>query len=160
MARQVIEHGGTPILVTPIARHDFKEDGWTPSDNLDGHREATKEAYQTLVSMQRPTDKTRPRLIQLNEVSLAYIGTIGKKAANRYNAYNGTEPDSNHYNEYGAVIYGRFVADLILGHPPRLLKSHQKDPWTLGRGKASDGLSNFILPNPGLSNLLWHGEPA
>ncbi|CAK7237052.1 hypothetical protein SCUCBS95973_009816 [Sporothrix curviconia] len=157
MARVVLANGGVPILVTPLARRDFNADGVTVTDNLKDQRERTIMAYRDVLVEQQPGDKP-VRLVHLNEASLAYIGAIGKAAAYRYNKYHPLMPDTTHLNELGAVVFGRIVADLMLGHPPTLVPSGQKDPWAPGKGNDDDGMSGFLAPDPHLSGLIWHGD--
>ncbi|CAK7213793.1 hypothetical protein SBRCBS47491_001926 [Sporothrix bragantina] len=157
MARDVLANGGVPIMVTPLARRDFEADGVTVVDNLKEYRERTMMAYQDVLNEQQPGDKPA-RLIHLNEASLAYIGAIGKTAAHHYNKYHPFLPDTTHLNELGAIIFGRIVADLMLGHPPTLVPSGQKDPWAPGKGNDDSGMSAYIAPNPHLSGLIWHGD--
>ncbi|CAK7199217.1 hypothetical protein SEUCBS139899_001890 [Sporothrix eucalyptigena] len=157
MAREVLAAGATPILVTPLARRDFEADGVTVTDNLKDQRERTLLAFQEVLSAQEPDNKPA-RLINLNAASLAYIGAIGKTASFRYNKFHPFLPDTTHLNELGAIVFGRVVADLILGHPPSLVPSGQKDTWAPGKGNNDDGLSGYIAPDPYMTGLLWHGD--
>lgn len=157
MAQDVLANGGTPILVTPLARRDFDADGVRVVDNLKDQRERTLLAYQDVLKSQQPGEKPA-RLVNLNEASLAYIGAIGKKAAFRYNKYHPLFHDTTHLNELGAVVFGRIVADLMLGHPPALVPSGDMDAWAPGLGNDDDGLSNYLTPDPHMSGLVWHGD--
>ncbi|CAK7263539.1 hypothetical protein SEPCBS119000_000542 [Sporothrix epigloea] len=157
MAQDVLANGGTPILVTPLARRDFDADGVKVVDNLKDQRERTLLAYQDVLQAQQPGEKPA-RIVHLNEASLAYIGAIGPKAAYRYNKYHPLFPDTTHLNELGAIVFGRIIADLMLGHPPLLVQSGDKDSWAPGMGNDDDGLSNFFAPDPHLSARIWHGD--
>lgn len=153
MAREVLEAGGTPILVTPLARRDFDADDKTVTDNLKDYREHTLAAFDQLKS-----EGLAVRSINLNAASLAYVGAVGKTAASRYNKWHPFGADTTHLNELGATVFGRIVADLMLGHPPTLVPSGQRDPWSPGEGNDDDGLSAWIRPDPYMSGLVWHGD--
>ncbi|CAK7267401.1 hypothetical protein SEPCBS57363_002573 [Sporothrix epigloea] len=157
MAQDVLANGGTPILVTPLARRDYDADGVQVVDNLKDQRERTLLAYQGVLQSQQPGEKPA-RLINLNGASLAYVGAIGKKAAFRYNKYHPLFHDTTHLNELGAIVFGRIIADLMLGHPPALVPSGDKDAWAPGLGNDDDGLSNYLAPDPHLTGLVWHGD--
>lgn len=164
MAREVIAAGGTPMLVSPLARRDFQSEVFggpqTVVDNLGNEREATKRAYEIVLSEQADDAKNRVRFVNLNAASLAFIAAIGPKPSYRYNKYHPFLIDTTHLNEHGALVFSRIVADLMLGHPAELVPSGQVDPWTPGGKNDDDGLSNFIEPNPYLTGLIWHGDPA
>lgn len=158
MAREVLAAGGTPVLVTPLARRDFEPDGTTVKDNLKDYRERTRRAHEVLGDDGQQTGDRHARLIDLNAASLAYIGAIGKTAAFRYNKWHPFFPDTTHLNELGAVVFARIVADLLLGHPPALIPSGEPDPWSPGEGNDDDGLSGWVKPDPYLTGLIWHGD--
>ena len=164
MAREVVAAGGTPMLVSPLARRDFTPaTPGTPAtvvDNLGNEREATKRAYEIVLAEQAVDASNRTRFVNLNAASLAYIAAIGLKASYRYNKYHPFLVDTTHLNEHGALVFSRIVADLMLGHPAALVPPGQTDPWTPGDNNPDDGLSNWIQPNPYLTGLIWHGDPA
>ncbi|EPE09140.1 gdsl-like lipase acylhydrolase [Ophiostoma piceae UAMH 11346] len=164
MAREVVAAGGTPMLVSPLARRDFKSltPGAPPTivDNLGNEREATKRAYEIVLAEQAVDAPNHVRFVNLNAASLAYIAAIGLKASYRYNKYHPFLVDTTHLNEHGALVFSRIVADLMLGHPAELVPPGQTDPWTPGNNNPDDGLSNWIQPNPYLTGLIWHGDPA
>ncbi|KJR89975.1 esterase [Sporothrix schenckii 1099-18] len=156
MAREVLEAGGTPFLVTPLARRDFDLDGTTVTDNLKDYRERTLQAHAVL---QDDEASKKARAINLNAASLAYIGAIGKTAAFRYNKWHPLVNDTTHLNELGATVFARIVADLMLGHPAALVPSGERDPWAPGAGNDDGGLSGWIRPDPYMTGLVWHGDP-
>jgi hypothetical protein len=89
--------------------------------------------------------------IDLNQASIAFVNAIGKDAAQ---AYNLAADDRTHLNDYGSVVFGRMVADLILGHPPTVSSN---DKWT---PSADNCFVNAFKPNQTLTHAIWSGLPA
>lgn len=58
---------------------------------------------------------TRTRFLDLNAASMAYIEAIGSTAARRLDS---KPNDAEHVGAHGSLVFGRMVADLMLGHPP------------------------------------------
>ncbi|KAJ9134330.1 Rhamnogalacturonan acetylesterase RhgT [Pleurostoma richardsiae] len=138
LAGEVKTAGGTPILVTPLTRRAFTSDH-NATDSLHNERLATIAAAKA----------SSTRYIDLNAASLAYVDAIGNASAQVYDL-NGN--DTTHLNDYGSVVFGRMVADLLLGHPPVVHGDahYTEDPC----------LERWIKPNETLSSNIWAGLPA
>lgn len=153
MARDILAAGGTPILLSPLARRDFDADG-TVVDNLHDYRLATKAAFQEVSST--AASGLLPRFCDLNAASLAYVAALGSDDAQQYNLSGG---DTTHLSLHGSTVFGRMVADLLLGHPPVLVKSGHRDTWAPGSPENDDGgIAGWIKPTPLQSGLIWHGK--
>lgn len=139
LATEVKEAGGTPILVTPLTRRDFSSEH-EAADNLADQRLATIAA----------ANSTSTWYIDLNQASLQYVDAIGNESAQVYNLNEG---DETHLNDYGSLVFGTMVADLILGHPPVIGD---------GQWKPSNEscLAQWIKPNETLSEEIWSGVPT
>lgn len=75
--------------------------------------------------------------LDLNRQSLWYVNNIGEEASHVYNLH----PDDNtHLNDYGSMVFGRMMADLLL--------------------EKRECLESCIHPNKTLSDDIWAGLPA
>ncbi|KAH7127300.1 GDSL-like Lipase/Acylhydrolase [Dactylonectria macrodidyma] len=126
LATEVRELGGRPILVTPLTRRNFVSEH-NATDSLHNERLYTIAA----------ASESHTKYLDLNKKSLWYVNSIGEEASHVYNL----NPDDNtHLNDYGSVVFGRMVADLLLKREPRL--------------------AHWISPNSTLSAALAKGVPA
>lgn len=125
MANQIKSAGGTPIILTSLTRRTFT--GGKVDDNLANVSEAAKKAAAS----------TGVTLLDLNDVSKKYVQAIGSSNADKYNLAQG---DRTHLNAAGTVVFGRIVADLIVGWKP--------------------ALSTYITPDPALSQKIAQGVYA
>ncbi|POS69948.1 GDSL-like Lipase/Acylhydrolase [Diaporthe helianthi] len=125
-AKEVKAAGGTPNNVT---------------DNLHNERLRAIAAAEA----------TSSPYIDLNKASIAFVNAIGKDAAQ---AYNRDPDDRTHLNEHGSVVFGRMVADLILGHPPTVSAN---DKWTPA---ADNCFVGAFKSNKTLTHAIWSGLPA
>ncbi|KAK9426703.1 putative GDSL-like Lipase/Acylhydrolase [Seiridium unicorne] len=128
LALDVKSRGGTPLLVTPLTRRVFTSEH-NATDSLHNERLYTIAAAEA----------TNTTYLDLNKYSLAYVDRIGNESAQVYDL-NGYGADMTHLNDYGSVVFGRLVADLLLQ------KKKYLEPW--------------ILPNETLSYDIWNGIPA
>ncbi len=102
--------GGTPVLVTPVARRSF---------GADGHAKADFAAYSAV--MRDLAEKTRTPLIDLESRSRAWLDRAGPDKAKAYYLHYGPQDhvlgfpkgisDDTHFSELGA----RQVADMVAG---------------------------------------------
>jgi lysophospholipase L1-like esterase len=100
MAKQVKSAGGTPIILTSLTRRTFTNGKL--DDSLANVADAAKNAAAAVgVTM-----------LDLNAASRKYVQAIGPSNADRYNLSKG---DRTHLNSHGTVVFGRMVADLIVG---------------------------------------------
>lgn len=107
-------HGIHPVLVTPIARRYFQEDGRI-HDDLMGHVAAMK---QVAAEMKVP-------LIDLHTLSQDYLEKIGETEGNTLGAtkkdnQGNTIPDKTHFNLAGSYVFGRIVAVAMAQAVPEL----------------------------------------
>jgi len=79
------------------------------------------------------------RWIDLNNASTVYCNAIGPAASWKYNL-NDTADDTTHLNDYGSVVFGRMVSDLMVDKYDDILF------WTVS--------------NTTLTNEIEHGIPA
>ncbi|RYP51587.1 hypothetical protein DL768_003094 [Monosporascus sp. mg162] len=128
LAEEVKGAGGTPILVTSLTRRTFTSEHQV-EDSLHNERLATIAAAEA----------TDTAVLDLNAASIDYVNAIGEAAAHSYNLKEG---DRTHLNDWGSVVFGRMVADLLL------------------REEVGCGLRKWIRPNETLSELIRSGLPA
>lgn len=145
MAGDVRSAGGEPILVTPLTRRVFTAPH-VATDSLHDQRLATIAAGRAAGA----------RVLDLNQASLGYVDAIGSEAAQ---AYDLNPTDMTHLDAWGSVVFGRMVADLLLGHPPVIDKSGDD---ASAEASSPDGLrfARWIAPDAQLSWKIWHGVPA
>ncbi|KAK3306176.1 SGNH hydrolase-type esterase domain-containing protein [Chaetomium strumarium] len=125
MANEVKSAGGTPIILTSLTRRTFTSG--ILDDSLANVAEAAKKAATAVGAT----------LLDLNAASRKYIQAIGSSNADKYNLAQG---DRTHLNEHGTIVFGRMVADLIVG-------------WRLA-------LSAYITPDTELSKKIQQGVYA
>lgn len=75
--------------------------------------------------------------IDLNAASERYINAIGKEAASRY---NWEVEDWTHLNDWGSVVFGRMVSDLLVDKYARF--------------------EEFTVRNRTMSRLIREGKPV
>lgn len=126
LANDVKTHGGTPLLVTPLTRRAFTSEH-NATDSLHDQRLYTIAA----------ADATNTTYLDLNKYSLEYVDAIGNTSAQAYDL-GGYGADTTHLNDYGSVVFGRLVADLLLQKLPEL------DAWFTPNETLSYDLANGI----------------
>ncbi|KAI0154379.1 SGNH hydrolase-type esterase domain-containing protein [Xylariaceae sp. FL1272] len=126
LATNILNLGGTPLLVTPLTRRSFTSEH-VASDSLHDQRLATIAAAEAV----------GVTYLDLNQKSLTYVDAIGENAAHVYNL---AADDNTHLNDYGSIVFGRMLADLLIE-------------------KKSD-LEQWIRPNQTLSQEIANGQPA
>lgn len=114
------------LLTSSLTRRVFTSEH-NATDSLHNERLAAIEA----------ANQTGSPIIDLNGASLNYVDTIGEEAAQTYNL---SPSDRTHLNDWGTVVFGRMVADLIIRELPYL--------------------GSWITPNETLSYEIWNGIPA
>jgi lysophospholipase L1-like esterase len=97
-------HGIVPVLVTPLTRRYYGDDGKIHSDLL-AHADAMKKVA---------AEENTP-LIDLQADSIAYLDTLTEAQANavgitKKDAQGNTIPDKTHLNAEGSYVFGRIVA--------------------------------------------------
>ena len=125
MANQVKSAGGTPIILTLLSRRTFINGKL--DDSLANVAQAAKKAAAAVGAT----------LLDLNDASKKYVQAIGASNADKYNLSNG---DQTHINARGTTVFGRMVADLIVGWKP--------------------ALSTYITPDAALSKKIAQGVYA
>ncbi|KAM0712134.1 hypothetical protein Q7P37_011228 [Cladosporium fusiforme] len=117
----------TPILLTPLTRRQFSGTPPRIVENLSNEREATISVAQSLDSL----------WVDLNEASKRYCNAIGPEASWEYNYAEG---DKTHLNDWGSVVFGRLVSDLLV--------------------QVDQDIAKWTRPNATLSEELKEGTPA
>lgn len=129
---EVRDAGGEPILVTSLTRRVFSGDPPTIVQSLANERAAAIEVAEAKES----------KFIDLNIASEDYCNAIGPEASWQYNLFNATrQGDTTHLNEYGGVVFGRLVSDLL-------------------NEKYGEVFGEWTVPNATLSEALAEGVPA
>ncbi|KAM0270610.1 hypothetical protein ACHAQH_009394 [Verticillium albo-atrum] len=100
LAGEIKALGATPILVTPLSRRNFKGD--MTDDSLKNERIRTIAA----------AEETRTQFIDLYKNSKALVEAVGEQRS--HDEWNLKAGDNTHLNDWGSVVFGRLVADLIL----------------------------------------------
>lgn len=98
MATDVVDAGGTPILVTPLSRRKYSNG--VINQDLETQRELTIAAANAVGSA----------YIDLNIASVNYLNAIGETDATTYDLHG---DDQTHLNTQGSVVFGTMVAYLI-----------------------------------------------
>lgn len=88
--------------------------------------------------------------VDFNLASTNYLQAIGNASAQTYDL---ACTDKTHLNAWGSVVFGRMVADLILGHEPALGDVDWTPPET-------GPLTEWFVPNKTLSDDIWSGTAA
>ncbi|KAK8004083.1 hypothetical protein PG989_003802 [Apiospora arundinis] len=99
------------------------------TDNLSNERQHTIAAAK----------QSKTPYLDLNAASKKYVNKIGSDAAHAYDLKKG---DSTHLNDWGSVVFGRMVADLLL------------------ENESGKCLGPWIQPNVTLSKAIREGVPA
>lgn len=123
----VRQAGAIPILVTPLTRRSFTGSPPRIVESLADQRNAT-----IGVALQRNS-----RWIDLNAASEKYCNAIGPTASWTYNL---NPDDHTHLNDWGSVVFGRLVSDLLIAK--------------------YDDIGEWTVPNKTLSRELKEGLPA
>lgn len=105
-AREILSLHATPILVSSLTRRSFDNTLNPPRviENLSAERNATLSVASSL-------KKAGARSIDLNRASTDYVNAIGAEASWKYNYL---PDDRTHLNEWGSVVFGRLVSDLLV----------------------------------------------
>ena len=116
------------ILVTPLTRRSYTST--TPPTII---QDLSTQRNLTLTAAYA----TRSRHIDLNGASVRYCDAIGPDNAWKYNL---NPDDRTHLNDWGSVVFGRLVSDLL--------------------AKAYIDVAAVTRPNRTLSEEIWEGVPA
>ncbi|KAB5531452.1 SGNH hydrolase-type esterase domain-containing protein [Coniochaeta sp. 2T2.1] len=146
LARQVRSAGGEPILLTPLTRRVFTAPH-NATDSLHNERLATIAAGAVVGA----------RVLDLNLASLSYVNALGSVHAQ---AYNLNPTDMTHLNDWGSVVFGRMVADLLIGHSPVVTGTTSDAEQEKGANADGRKFKRWITPDEELSWKIWHGVLA
>ena len=97
-AKEVLDAGGRPILVTPLTRRTFS--GGKIVEDLAVQAAATKAA----------AEEAGVPVIDLNRKSTDYLNAVGEVDAHTYNL---NADDNTHLNVEGSIVFGNMVSGLI-----------------------------------------------
>lgn len=117
--REAREAGAEPVLVTPVRRRTFRDDGKLTNE-LAPYSDAMKAVAQEL----------KVKVVDLHETSgelynrLGEAGSTGFTLNFRDNADRPGAPDRTHFVEEGARAMARLVADDLRGIDPRLVRAN------------------------------------
>lgn len=100
-AQEILSLHATPILVSSLTRRSFTGTPPRIVENLANERNATITVAESLGT----------RWIDLNRASTDYVNSIGPEASWKYNYL---PDDRTHLNEWGSVVFGRLVSDLLV----------------------------------------------
>ncbi|TLS25947.1 hypothetical protein PpBr36_07766 [Pyricularia pennisetigena] len=159
-AADVRAAGGLPVILSPLSRRDFSANG-TLIDSLGVERSLAKTA----------AGNSGARFVDLNQASASYVQALGAEASKKYNSNPG---DTTHLDKWGSVVFGRMVADLLLGHDarletkdagvgimvqnPELVLVQQGGPDELE--PRAECLKGWIVEDKELSRKIWRGDAA
>ncbi|MBO0797712.1 MAG: hypothetical protein J2P31_02720, partial [Blastocatellia bacterium] len=102
--------GAKPVLVTSLARRNFK-DGRIAADVLDNYAKAAREVA---------AEKKVP-LIDLNMLSIALLNQLGEEKAAVFDAKGKDgSPDHTHLSRKGSAAFGKIVASELVKVEPEL----------------------------------------
>ncbi|CAN8096249.1 unnamed protein product [Discula destructiva] len=137
LAKEVNEAGGTSILLTPMSRRDYSSTG-VLALNLADQRTYTIYAATNTSTM----------YLDFNQASVQYLEAIGNASAQNYDLQC---TDETHLNSWGSVVFGRMLADLLLGHVPTVGVdvTFAPDPKAY--------FTQWFVPNATLSEDIWGG---
>lgn len=114
-----------PILVTPLTRRQFTGTPPRVRENLANETDATLAVAKS----------SKSRFIDLNEASTEYVNEIGPEASYVYNL---ASDDYTHLNDWGKVVFGRMVSDLMVE------KYKDIAAWTKPNATLSEQIENGI----------------
>ncbi len=139
-----LAHEATPVLVTPMGRRNYNDDGSFNND-----------FYDYAQAMKQLSAENDVPLIDLNSESIAFYTRIGPPATEEiflytepmeYDAYPTGREDNVHFQEYGAGWLARFVAEgVVEGALPvaEHVRLPNVDPWNLGIGATVSASSSL-----------------
>ncbi|GAB7360299.1 hypothetical protein MBLNU230_g8057t1 [Neophaeotheca triangularis] len=128
LATEAAATGAEPILLTPLTRRTFT--------NTEPPRIIESLANETRITRE-VAESNGIRWIDLNQASTDYCNAIGPEAAH---AYNLAPDDNTHLNEWGSVVFGRMVSDLLVakyGDIRFWTRPDRKLSWKIGKGVAA-----------------------
>lgn len=119
------EAGIKPVLVTPLSRRYFQQDGKVHSDLLDH-----------AATMRRVASDMHVPLIDLQAESIAYLDQIGEPQAltlgiTKKDPQGNTIPDKTHLDWKGSYVFGRIVAVDLGKVVPGLAAYVRREPAVL-----------------------------
>ncbi|RMZ69565.1 major facilitator superfamily transporter [Pyrenophora seminiperda CCB06] len=145
-ASEIIQSGGTPILVTPLTRRTFNSTTQHVIENL---------ANETAITIDVAGSESL-YYINLNKASTQYVNAIGQTGADRYNwGENGTTgKDRTHLSPWGEVVFARMVSDLLVENYGEDFKQ-----WTLGNETLSRLIRDGKFLTMSLQDQVVSDEP-
>ncbi|KAK3326177.1 GDSL-like Lipase/Acylhydrolase [Apodospora peruviana] len=146
LAGEVKTAGGIPVLLTPLTRRSFSSGKSTVDDSLHSERLATIAAAK----------ESETHYIDLNAASMAYVNALGK---DKSQVFNLDPSDRTHLNDHGGVVFGRMVADLLMGRN-QTTKPVAGSCATEEDGFPSGCLAQWFKPDDKMSDAIWQGLPA
>jgi len=134
LASEVREHGGTPILVTPMHRRTFDEQGHITNSHGDYPEAVRQVAREQSVA-----------LIDLNAMSKIFYEALGaEKSAAAFSTVDG-KVDGTHHNAYGSYQLARCITNGIAAVQPDLAR-HLIDNLPAFDPAKPEPVETFFLP--------------
>jgi hypothetical protein len=129
-----------------LSRRNFNATTGEVIDSLHDQRLATLAAAETVGC----------RVLDLNRASARYVQKLGNETSQVY-ALNPT--DRTHLNDRGSIVFGRMVADLLLGVPAEGFTG--QGLAGLIQGFASGAcFERWVGKDLGMSLKIWSGQEA
>jgi lysophospholipase L1-like esterase len=140
-------HGGTPVIVSPMERRNFNDDGTlrpTLADYAEGARQAAKELGVAF--------------IDLNAMSIRFYEALGKDKAYLAFAGTGLQRDATHHDNYGSYELAKCIVQGIRDNKLPL-GSHIVADFTGFDPAHPDDVAAFALPpSPQFTNQRPLGD--
>ena len=149
--RETREKGAFPVLVTPLGRNTWTKDQ-TYLDLLGEHAQAVRDVGEAL----------DVPVIDLHGYSIQWIKAQGMEACRSY-FHPG---DYTHTNDYGAVLFARWIAGELAKVFPEKLRADGRGASFAPASGSSPGSGSFLgekegfVPPPDLWEMLGQGQPA
>ncbi|KAI5364109.1 putative SGNH hydrolase-type esterase domain, SGNH hydrolase superfamily [Septoria linicola] len=122
--------GAEPILVSSLTRRVFSGSPPKVVQSLANEREV----------VMKLAESKEVKWVDLNIASEEYCNKIGPGASYGYNLFNATrQGDTTHLNEWGGVVFGRLVSDLLVEKYPE-----EFEEWTVRNETLSQLLKDGV----------------
>jgi lysophospholipase L1-like esterase len=143
----VRKHGGIPVIVSPMERRNFQDNGKlrpTLADYAEGARQAARENHAAF--------------IDLNAMSIPFYEALGKDKAYLAFAGTGTNRDGTHHDNYGSYELAKCIVQGIKNNKLGLAK-YIVDDFKGFDPAHPDDVDTFVMPpSPQFTNQRPLGD--